>query len=222
MQENNIFEIAIKNTQILKMPKRNISTFGTTNIDYYLLSNLGKDTKIREGKVISKRPEIIKPTQISELFEGFGDYSDKYGEEMFEVFGKNAKILNYKFSNQLKTTSNSLLPLNQVFEMIGADLEKRERNLSAIIKCDEKTWQISIMKFIVEMTLKSSAQNIEDFEKRGLFPDETGISQNVRNKIEYLFKKAETDTVRKNELGKFLNDYGLFKEYEDRFFKLFK
>lgn len=222
MQEKDIFENAIKNTIILKMPRRNISTFGTTNIDYYLLSKAGKNTKIREGKVISQCPEIIKPAEISELFEGFGDYADKYGKEIFEIFGKNMKILNYRFKNQPKTTSESVSSMQEVFKKISNELDKNGNNLAAIIKGDEDTWQIAIMKFIIEMTLKSAGGNINELQERGLFPDESGIPQNIRNRIEYLFEEAKKNKIKRSELGKLLNDYGLFKEYEDRFFRLFK
>lgn len=221
MQEKDIFENAIKNTSILKMPRRNISTFGITNIDYYLLSKAANYTKIREGKVISQRPEIIKPAALSELFEGFGDYADKYGEEIFKMFGKNTKILNYRFKNQPKTTSESVSSLHEVFEKICEDIDRGD-NLAAIIKGDENTWQIAIMKFIIDMTLKSAEGNINELEERGLFPDESGIPQNIRNRIEYLFEEAKKVKMKRNELGKLLNDYGLLKEYEDRFFRLFK
>lgn len=222
MNENNTFEYALKRTQILKMPNQNISTFGPTNIEYYILSKFNKGTRIRNGKVISSRPEIIKPYEIAELFEGFGENSPEFAEEIFRRIGNNPRILNYKFKNMPGTTSESSASINEVFIKIKNDVEKNGKNLSTIIKGFENTWQISIMKFIVDMTLKSAGDNISDMEQRGLFPDEHGVPEYVRNKIEYLFKQAQKNDTKINELGKSLNEYNLFKEYEDRFFKLFK
>jgi hypothetical protein len=218
-EKKDIFEYALKNTRILKMPRQNLATFGTTNIDYYMLSNLDGATRIREGKVISSRPQIIKPEPVTGLFEGFGEYSE-YAEELFELFDKNSKILNYQFKNQSGTMSDSSKSLDDVFKSISRDIQKKEKSLSAVIEGKESTWQISIMKFIVDMTLKSAGENITDLEERGMFPDEKGIPRYIRNRIEYLFREARKDRLKINQLGKLLNQYSLFKEYEDRFFKL--
>ena len=222
MNKWDIIEYALRNTHILKMPKQMLSTFGTTNIDYYLLSELEAGIKVREGKVISERPKIIKPFEIADLFEGFDDIVDNYGKEIFEIFGKNIKMLNYHFKNQLKETIRTSLSMKEVFNKIEAHISKKGSNLTAIIKGVESTWQISIMKFIVDITAKSAGQNISDLEEKGMFPDEDGIPAYIKNKIEYLFKEAGIDTSRIDELGKLLNNYGLFKDYEDRFFRLFK
>lgn len=205
----------------MQMPRRNIATFGTTNIDYYLLSRSKKITRIREGKVVSHRPEIIKPSDISELFEGFDDSGEKYADELFDMFGRNTKMLNYKFKNLLNTTTETASPVKEVVEKIEKKISDNE-DLSAIIKGSEKTWQISIMKFIVEMTLKSAGSNISDLEDRGFFPDETGIPGYIRNRIEYLFRTGRNNRFKREQLGKILNEYKLFKEYEDRYFALFK
>jgi hypothetical protein len=219
-EKKDIFEHALKNTRILKMPKQNLSTFGTTNIDYYILSRLDSATRIREGRVMSRRPQIIKPPEMSgELFEGFGEYSE-YAEELFKVFGNNPRILNYTFKNTPKSMTDSNGTFGEVFRTIEQDLVKKGRELSAIIDSTEKGWQISIMKFIVEMTLKSAGENITELEQKGMFPDESGIPGYARNRIEHLFRQSRKDRSRINELGRELNRYGLFKEYEDRFFRL--
>ncbi|MBN2406286.1 MAG: hypothetical protein JXJ19_01185 [Elusimicrobia bacterium] len=222
MNEKELFDHALKNTRLLKIPKRNISTFGTTNIDYYLLTKLETGTRVREGKVISQRPEIIKPSQVAELFEGFGEYGEKYSGDIFEIFGKNPKILNYKFRNSPKTSNDSKLPIHEVLRKINRELRKKDNDMAAIIKGEDATWQISVMKFIVDMTLKSAEGNISDLEEKGLFPDEQGIPEYIRNRIEFLFKDSRKNKGSINKLGKLLNDYGLFREYEDRFFRLFR
>ena len=222
MQDKELFEKAIKSTEILKMPKRNLSTFGMTNINYRLLTELGKLTRIREGKVISQRPEIIRPADINELFDGFGEFSDKYADEIYEIFGRNTKILNYKFKNSTEKTFEAASELDKIYKKISGELDEKEDKLTAIIKGSEETWQISVMKFIVDLTLRSANDNISDLDDRGLFPDESGVPESLRNRIDYLFKQAKKDINKRRELVKLLNDYGLFKEYEDRFFRLFK
>ncbi len=222
MDKREIIKIALENTKILKMPKQKLSTFGTTNMNYFLLSRLDDSTRVREGKVISRKPEIISPAEISELFEGFDDYGREYAKELFEYSGSSPRMLNYRFKNIQEKTSESTSGLYDVYKKIKEDIEKGGNGLTAVIKGDESTWQISIMKFIIDMTVKSSGGNISDLEERGMFPDETGIPQNIRNKIDYLFEEARKDRSRIDELGTLLNKHNLFREYEDRFFKLLK
>ncbi len=220
MNEKDVIKYVLEKTEILKMPSQKLSTFGTTNISYYLLSTLDGNTRVRAGKVISQRPKIIQPSQIEQLFEGFGENSEKYARQIYEQFGENPKILNYQFKNKLSSTSNTSKTLNQVYERLLKEIKKKENNLHAIIKTDDKIWQIAMMKFIVDLSLKSAQGNINDLKNRGMFTDSRGVPENVRNRIEYLFKEAKKNKSKIKKLGKLLNEYGLFEEYEDRFFGL--
>ncbi len=50
----------------------------------------------------------------------------------------------------------------------------------------------------------------------------TKLPQSAREKIEELFDKASKDLSYASELKKFLDEWGVYKEYEDRFLDLFK
>ncbi|NLB35373.1 MAG: hypothetical protein GX817_06125 [Elusimicrobia bacterium] len=222
MNNRKLVEYAMKRTRILKMPRRSLSTFGITNIDYYMLSRVDEQTRVREGRVISSRPEIIKPAEFTELFEGFGEDGEDYGKEIFELFGKNPRILNYRFKNEARSVSDTTSSLREVYDKLKEKTSGNEAPLSAIIEGMDSAWQISVMKFIVDMTLKSASENISDLEDKGMFPDEHGVPQNVRNRIEYLFAEAEKNPEAINKIGSFLNEMNLFRDYEDRFFRLLK
>lgn len=49
-----------------------------------------------------------------------------------------------------------------------------------------------------------------------------GLPQSAKEKIEQLFKEAEMDLSKANELKKELDKWGVYKDYEDRFLDLFK
>ncbi|MGM0442531.1 MAG: hypothetical protein ACQEQC_08950 [Elusimicrobiota bacterium] len=220
MKDKDIIKYVLEKTEILRMPSQKLSTFGTTNITYFLLSSLEGITRLRKGKVVSKRPEIIQPPKIDQLFEGFGEDSEKYAREIYEQFGENPKILNYQFKNTTSSTSEISQSVEEVYDKILKQIKEKDNNLYAIIKTEDKIWQISMMKFIVDLTLESAEGNIADLKNRGMFTDSAGIPENVRNKIQYLFKEAENNREKMKELGKLLNKYDLFEEYEDRFFGL--
>ena len=50
----------------------------------------------------------------------------------------------------------------------------------------------------------------------------TKLPQSAREKIEKLFAEAKQDIAKANELKKELDQWNVYKEYEDRFLDLFK
>ena len=105
---------------------------------------------------------------------------------------------------------------------IEAEIEAQENNLSAIIEGMDDSWQISLMKFIVELSLRSFYSNVTELRERGFFKPLIGEKKNIKAEIEYLFAEAKKDRSKIYKLGEKLRQSKLFKEYEDRFFALFK
>ncbi|MDD5081883.1 MAG: hypothetical protein PHU08_00775, partial [Dehalococcoidales bacterium] len=72
IEDRRIIE-AVKHTEILRAPKQRLSTFGSTSIYYYLvtepsyasLENYVTETVVREGRVIAERPRIVTPFYLS-------------------------------------------------------------------------------------------------------------------------------------------------------------
>ncbi len=215
------FDYIAKNTEILRMSKHSLATFGVTNINYYFLSEITKQkTKIREGKILSERPKILIPKTPDEIFEGFGKGAGKYADLLFKEFRKDLRILEYRFKNQMRKSSVTLLSLKNIVAKINEKIDRQGDNLAVIIKGSDKEWGISLMKFIVEMTLKSLDSNITELREKGFFEE---VPPDLRRyEIERLLKETEKNRVKIKELGRKLEKYGLFEEYEDRFFDLLK
>ena len=221
MNDDRTIAQALSLTRVLKLPRQKLSTFGVTNIDYYMLSVTDEThTRLRRGKVISRRPEILRIADIKELFEGFGDNQDNMAEEMFRHIGRNPRILNYRFKNEPVSSETITESFPEVYRRIRKEVERKDLDLTSILKGDDQNWQISVMKLIVDITMRSAGENIAELEQHGMFSDQKGVPENIYNRIEYLFSKAEQDRTRISELGDMLNKYKLFEEYEDRFFTL--
>jgi hypothetical protein len=77
----------------------------------------------------------------------------------------------------------------------------------------------------IERVSKSSRNAIVKEDERETKHEKTDgeseIPDEVRKKIEYLFKVATEDLSRAGELKEELDRWGLFQEYEDRFLDLF-
>ena len=87
----------------------------------------------------------------------------------------------------------------------------------------EELWDVSLLMFIYELTSKSVGTNMAEFNRRGCLDiDASGVPQGARDYIEELFEKASRNLSRAPELVVELNRWGLFPEYQDRFYALFR
>jgi len=221
---------AVKHTEILRAPKQSLYTFGTTNIYYYLVtepaySELIKnitETVVREGRVIAERPRIVTPYYLSRL-EGFSSEAKRYFEALMREHGSNIRGLFYTYKNEPKELTIVSENLLSVVDKLNAEIDKRGDPLAAIIKGEDELWDVSLMKFISEVTSSSLQDNLRQMESRGLLNiDTAGIPVDARVRIDELFEKVMKGESEPGDLKDELDRWGLFEEYEDRFFSIFR
>jgi len=220
----------VQHTEILRPPKQSLATFGTTNIYYYLVTEPAyselvenvDETVVREGRVIAERPRIVTPYYLSHL-EGFSPDAKRYFEMLLRTHGPDVSGLFYAYKNepkQLNIVSENLLV---VVEKLNAEIDKRGDPLTSIIKGEDAFWDVSLMKFIYEVTKSSLPNNLLQMGTRGLLNiDSRGVPADARVRIEELFAKVVSGESEPGELKAELDRWNLFEEYEDRFLALFK
>lgn len=221
---------AVEHTEILRPPKQSLATFGTTNIYYYLITEpVYKDlidnvseTVIREGRVIAQRPKVVTPYYLSRL-EGFSSEARRYFEMLISKHGPNVAGLFYSYRNEPKELNIVSDGLPAVVDRLNAEIDKRGEPLTSIIKGEDELWDVSLMRFIYEITGSSVQNNLRQMGARGLLNiDSGGIPVDARVKIEELFRMARAGECEPRELKDELDHWGLFEDYEDRFLALFK
>lgn len=223
-------EYAARHTKILRLPKQSLSTFGTTNIQYYLVtepsySDIAKDvteTVIREGRVITERPRIVTPYYLSRL-EGFSADARRYFNMLIRAHGADAPGLFYAYKNEpkeLNIVSDNWL---SVANKLNDEIDKRSDPLTSIIKGEDELWDVSLLKFIYEITKGSLQSNISQLGARGLLNiDSSGMPLDARLRIEELFQQVASGERESGELKNELDRWDVFEEYEDRFLSMFK
>jgi hypothetical protein len=220
---------AVKHTEILRLPKRSLATFGTTNVYYYLVTEpayaelveTASETVVREGRVIAERPRIVTPYYLSHL-EGFSSEARKYFEALINTHGPNAPGLFYTYKNEPKELNIVSDTLQAVVDKINTNIDKRGDPLASIIRGQDELWDVSLMKFIYEMTRSSITDNLTQMGRRGLLDiDAKGLPADVRIRIEKLFELAHKGEIEPRELKDELDRWGVFDDYEDRFLALF-
>jgi len=223
-------ESAVRNTEILRTPKRSLATFGTTNVYYYLvtepayseITKRGDETVVREGRVVAERPRIVTPYYLSHL-EGFSMEARRYLEALVKIFGSDAPGLFYTYRNEPKELNIVSGHWQSVVDKLNAEIDKRGDPLTSIIKGEDELWDVSLLKFIYELSRGSLPHNLSQMGARGLLNiDSSGVPVDARLWIEGLFRKTIRGECDPQELKKELDRWNLFAEYEDRFFAIFR
>ena len=223
-------ERAVRHTEILRLPKQTLATFGMTNIGYYLLtepvySELEKgvtETVVREGRVVAERPRIVTPYYLSQ-FEGFSPDAKRYLNMLIKKYGRNTPGLFYSYRNEPKGLTIVADSITRVVDRINAEIDKHGDPLVTIIKGEDELWDVALLKFIYEMARNSVQSNLLQLQSRGLLDvDASGVPLDAKVRIEELFREVSKGEIEPSELKDELDRWGLFEEYQDRFFAIFQ
>jgi len=222
METDDRVRYALENTELIRGPQQNLATFGSSVVDYYVVTELvGNLSVVRDGKVVAERPRIVTPAYLVNV-EGFSDQARRYIAMMARDHPHDSGIF-YRYKNEPKGMNVVSEPIRQVISKLSSQIEEEHNPLSTIIKGVEELWDVSLLMFIYELTTKSVRTNVAEFSRRGFLDmDASGVPQGTRDYIEELFEQTSRNLSRAPELATELNRWGLFGEYQDRFFGLFR
>jgi hypothetical protein len=213
---------AVEQTELIRPPQRRLSTFGTTTISYYVVTGIADNVSVvRDGKVIAERPQIVTPSYLTRV-EGFSETAQQYIAALAREHPNEPGLL-YSYKNEHKNMNVVSEPLGQVLGKLDSQLEEESDPLSTIIKGVEEFWDVSLMTFIYHLTGGAVRGNVADFRRKGFLDmDSSGLPKGARMHIEELFEQVRRDPSRAPSLVAELNRWGVFREYEDRFFALLR
>ncbi len=235
-------QYAFEHSKILKWPKQLLSSFGSSEVHYHVLTEPVyqeftrgvTETVVREGKVSWFRPQLLTPGYILRI-EGFSEEARKALSSLADEMPDLASIL-YRFQFKREVDSMNFVSgnLESVAEKIARDIDKRGDNLATIIKGVGDLWDISLSKFILDMMTRSAYQShFPELRKRGLVSynqfghqvvsrDHQGIPLVAKKEIETMFDMVRHGDMEPKDLKSELDRWGLFELYQDRFFDLFR
>ncbi len=232
---------ALKETEILKFPDKLISTSKSTKLHYYMLSKFSEDdedgpqrTRIREGNIIWDKPKLLTPGYISRM-EGFSLEARK----AFQIVaGRTPDLAGLFYKMNYKKESlrsfNVSKSIESTYERLKSDIEAKGAILTAVIKGIDELWDVSLAKFIQQLIVKSAMNSqMPYYQNRGLMSkDESGNPVVTRNleglpiaaskEIEEMFARVKNGELDPSKLKKELDNWGVYKAYEDRFLNLFR
>ena len=224
---------AIEQTWVVRFPRQQLATFGTTNISYYVVTepiyreltadDPAQEGVIRTGRVIAERPAIVTPTYAMTL-EGFSAEAHEYLQHAAQRYGPHSPGILYRYKNEAGNTDVVSGATSEIAHRISDDLERRKDNMSVVLVGVDELWDVALLKFMYEFTSSSVAGNIHEFQTRGLLepqPRYGGVPRAAIQQVEQLFRDAQAGG-NTEMLKRELDRWGLFDFYQDRFLSLFR
>jgi len=232
MKERNTFDFwyAVNNTEVVHHPRRNLETFGSTMLNYHLVSELMDSLgriRVREGRMLATQPKIITPEAYAEtVLEGFGDEAGRYIEWLKEHEKKHGKLRVLQYGYMLKRESFSEHVINDSFEAVVERVKEKVRQsndpASAVVVGVDDPWDVCLVKLFWEIIQKSAVTNIKEMAQRNLLGGPADPEESARAALEKAFLEASRNPSLINDLAGKLQAMGLFEECQDRFFSLVK
>ncbi|MES2309065.1 MAG: hypothetical protein V4507_09415 [Verrucomicrobiota bacterium] len=167
------FQYAIENTEVILAPDRHIQTFGSTLINYYLITEDMDQlslTRVREGQIQAERPQIISPHQIAKLLvEGFGEKAEAFADYVSSN-PQHFAFLKYGFKMKKDEFQSyeAHEPKEAILEKVKAQIATKNDPFAAILTGVDDAWEVSLLKFMVDMMNSSAAGNVNDLRRKGL------------------------------------------------------
>jgi len=174
------------------------------------------ERRVKLPAVTAERPQIVTPLYLLNLFEGF-EHGEEYARHLVETMGANSPGLMYSYRNELEDTSVVSDPLSMVAQRLADDLERQGEGMAAVIQGVDHLWDISLMKFIFDLTVSSLGRNMAELAHSGLLGMEGGLPRAARVRIEEMLAGVARGQVAPADLKAELDRWGVFREYEDRF-----
>ncbi|MFW6267424.1 MAG: hypothetical protein ACOC2S_03630 [Halanaerobium sp.] len=243
MKDKQRIKEVLENTEILLEPDDLISTEHDTTLHYYVLSKPyyldefpeeGPETKVREGEITWEKPKLLTPDYMINM-SGFSGEAKK---AMEIIARENPDLAGLLYKMNYKKQSISTFTIARELEAAEAeireDIAEDQDTLTVIIKGVDELWDVSLMKFIQTLMLKSAYKSqLPDYEEKGfLSTDDKGFSVVTRNleglpiaaseEIEKMFEMVKAGDEDPSKLKKELDRWGVFNAYQDRFFDLFR
>ena len=223
---------AIASTRVIRPPLQGLATFGSTSVRYYLVTEPSyrdldvphedrKESVVREGVVRAERPQVVTPYYLLR-HDGFGDNADRYLQRLAEEIGPDHPGLMYHYKNEGAETAVVSGTVDEVTRRIVDRLEREGKPLEAVITGSDDLWDLSLMKFIYEFTTQSAQANVSEMRAKGLLRTEGGVPMDARIRIERLIEEARRGERDPRDVHREIERWGLFDEYQDRFFSLFR
>ncbi|MBV9120619.1 MAG: hypothetical protein JOZ39_07910, partial [Chloroflexi bacterium] len=179
----------VENTEIIRPPKQLLATFGTTVVQYFVVTepafsglpgaDPGREAVVRSGKVTAQKPQIVTPTYLMNLFSGF-EHGQEFARYLSARFGADSPGLMYRYEQQPGDTEIVSEAPAAVARRIAGRLDEEQVALAAVIRGIDQFWDVSLAQFIYALTAGSAMSHAAEMGQRGLLDHDRGLPRAAR------------------------------------------
>lgn len=165
MQIDDLWQKALKKTEIIRTRVQALKTYQETRVPYIFLSESSindGDTLVRKGEIVVEKPALVLPPNIPQ-FSGFDFKEQEIQEDSVINFllVRGIALPSLKYNNQtasLDIYENSLAKAIKHYEQM---LQSKENVQAGLIAGPEDCWQFSLLIFICSQIVKNADHDIK-------------------------------------------------------------
>lgn len=167
-------DYALAQTKVLYVPDRRIDTFGDTRFNFRLISEPMDSVgccRIRSGWVEASRPRILRPADLQGIeIEGFSAEASRFFEWMKAHGASLPALFRYGFRFSRTEVSEELVQcdVREVADRVVQEALSSGDSYRAVVLAVDDAWEVSLLRFTIEMIQQSHEINIFDFKRRGM------------------------------------------------------
>ncbi len=217
---------AARTTKIVFMPPKLLETFGETIVHYQVFSEDMDDIgliRLRQGMVCAERPRILTPRAfLNQALENFGEEARRYFDDVMKP-DTTALFLQYGlcFRKQEFSEESFRGRLEECADQAAREAQDDLQALRGVVIGGDDTWEVSLLHLITELVRRSVPYHAMNLQRRGLLELDQGLPVATRQELAAAFETCrDLDAAR--ALGRRLRELGVFDEYEDRFYELYR
>lgn len=167
------FQYALEHTQVVRAPRQRLATFGTSIINYHLVTedmDAPSLSRVREGRIHAEKPQILSPHHVAKLMiEGFGDQAQEFADAVSSHAAQFAFLkYGFRFRKDELRTYDVHEPMGTVLDSVNGRVEALDDPLSAVITGVDDGWEVCLLKFMIDLIQNSAGGNADDFRQQGL------------------------------------------------------
>ena len=161
MDIQELWDRALKGTELLRLRLQDLATFETTAVPYVLLaeSSLNQgDTIVRKGQVLIERPSIVLP-HFSPQFEGFEfDKELHLGEDALTTFllMRGIHFPSLRYRHAMSSLDVSEQSLQKTINHYVDELTRAEDIKTGLVIGPEDVWQFSLLILVGALVIRSA------------------------------------------------------------------
>ena len=159
MDIEELWNKALKQTEIIRARLQDLATFEATPLPYVFLAesslNPG-DTVVRKGHVLVERPSLILP---SPQFQGFEFEQELHVSEdamLNFLLVRGVRFPSLRYRHELSSLDVREGPLQKSIEAYSEQLKQAEDIKTGLVIGPEEAWQCSVLILVGSLVIRSS------------------------------------------------------------------